>query len=40
MRLPGSPDAAEEQEDIRVVVKTLAEVEAMLDRGAIESSQA
>lgn len=30
--------AAEEQEDIRVVVKTLAEVETMLDRGAIDSS--
>jgi len=30
--------AAEEQEDIRVVVKPVAEVEAMLDRGEIESS--
>ena len=29
---------AEEQEDIRVVVKTLAEVEAMLDAGQIESA--
>ena len=27
----------EEYEDIRVVVKTLAEVEALLDAGAIES---
>jgi ADP-ribose pyrophosphatase len=30
--------APEEQEDIRVVVKPVAEVEAMLDRGGIESS--
>jgi ADP-ribose pyrophosphatase len=30
--------AAEEQEDIRVVVKPVAEIEAMLDRGEIESS--
>ena len=30
--------APEEQEDIRVVVKPVAEVEAMLDRGEIESS--
>lgn len=30
--------APEEQEDIRVVVKPLAEVEALLDRGKIESS--
>ena len=30
--------AAEEQEDIRVVVKQVAEVEAMLDSGEIESS--
>ena len=30
--------AAEEQEDIRVVVKPVAEVEAMLDSGEIESS--
>ena len=29
---------AEEQEDIRVVVKTVAEIEAMLDAGQIESS--
>ena len=28
---------AEEHEDIRVVVKTLAEIEALLDQGAIES---
>jgi ADP-ribose pyrophosphatase len=28
----------EEQEDIRVVVRTIAEIEAMLDRGEIESS--
>ena len=28
---------AEEHEDIRVVVKTLAELEALLDAGAIES---
>ncbi|HEX3522792.1 MAG TPA: NUDIX domain-containing protein, partial [Stellaceae bacterium] len=28
---------AEEHEDIRVVIKTLAEIEAMLDAGAIES---
>jgi ADP-ribose pyrophosphatase len=34
----GIHGAAEEQEDIRVVVKTLAEVETMLDRGAIDSS--
>ena len=29
---------AAEQEDIRVVVKTLAEIEAMLDAGEIESA--
>ena len=28
---------AEEHEDIRVVVKTLAEIETLLDQGAIES---
>jgi hypothetical protein len=28
----------EEQEDIRVVVKTVAEIEEMLDRGEIDSS--
>ncbi|HEX3411427.1 MAG TPA: ADP-ribose diphosphatase, partial [Stellaceae bacterium] len=28
---------AEEHEDIRVVVKTLTEIEALLDQGAIES---
>jgi ADP-ribose pyrophosphatase len=28
---------AEEHEDIRVVVKTLAEIETLLDAGAIES---
>jgi ADP-ribose pyrophosphatase len=28
---------AEEHEDIRVVVKTLAEIEAILEQGAIES---
>jgi len=34
----GIHGVAEEQEDIRVIVKTIAEVEAMLDGGTIESA--
>jgi len=36
-RAGGIHGLAEEEEDIRVVVKTLAELEAMLDAGQIET---